>query len=60
MLRETSLTRMKPGCFFFFCSLPDKTHAFKGEKCTGGKQAKDRLTVLVAANMDGSENEPYC
>ena len=42
----------------FFRSLPDKTHALKGEKCTGGKQSKDRLTVLVAANMDGSEKLP--
>ena len=42
----------------FFRSLPDKTHALKGEKCTGVKQSKDGLTVLVAANMDGSEKLP--
>ncbi|XP_038077398.1 tigger transposable element-derived protein 6-like [Patiria miniata] len=29
--------------------------AFKGEQCHGGKQSKDRVTVLLCANMDGSE-----
>ncbi|XP_005102045.1 tigger transposable element-derived protein 4 [Aplysia californica] len=42
----------------FFRCLPDKTDTFKGKKCTGGQQAKDRLTVMVAANMDGSEKLP--
>ena len=31
---------------------------FKGAICTGGKKAKDRLTVLVAANMSGKEKLP--
>ena len=35
--------------------LPNKTMKFKGEKCVGGKMSKDRLTVMVAANMTGSE-----
>lgn len=39
----------------FFKATPDKTLKFKGEKCHGGKQAKDRLTVLVCANMSGTE-----
>lgn len=39
----------------FFRMMPDKTMKFKGEKCVGGKLSKERLTVLVAANMTGSE-----
>ena len=35
-----------------------KTHDFKGEACHGGKQAKDRLIVLVATNQTGSEKLP--
>nr|XP_050046565.1 tigger transposable element-derived protein 4-like [Dermacentor andersoni] len=35
--------------------LPSKSLSFKGEKCTGGKLSKDRLTVLIGANMTGSE-----
>lgn len=33
---------------------PDKTLRFKGEKCSGGKLSKVRITVLVTANMTGS------
>lgn len=39
----------------FFKCLPDKTLTFKDEKCHGGKHSKERLTVLLTANMDGSE-----
>lgn len=39
----------------FYRCLPNKTHTLKGENCVGGKNSKDRLTVLVAANMDGSD-----
>lgn len=35
--------------------MPEKTLQLKGEKCSGGKRSKDRLTLLVASNMDGSE-----
>lgn len=42
---------------FFKCT-PDKTFAFKGEKCSAGKHSKERITVLVGANMDGSEKLP--
>lgn len=42
----------------FFKCVPAKTLAFKGEKCSGGKLSKDRLTLLVGANMDGSEKLP--
>lgn len=38
--------------------LPDKTHAFKGEVCTGTKKSKERVTVLVCANMMGTEKCP--
>ena len=34
---------------------PDKSFTFKGEKCTGGKKAKERLTILVGAGMDGEK-----
>ena len=30
----------------FFNVLPDRTLAYKGESCHGGKHSKDRLTVL--------------
>ncbi|XP_047027976.1 tigger transposable element-derived protein 4-like [Helicoverpa zea] len=39
----------------FYKLTPDKTLKFKGEKCVGGKLSKERITVLVAANMDGTE-----
>ena len=38
--------------------LPDKTHAVSGETCTGGKMSKERVTILVCANMSGSEKLP--
>lgn len=41
----------------FFKALPDKTMTLKGEKCTGGKKAKQRLTILCCANMVG-DKEP--
>lgn len=39
----------------FYKVLPSKTLAFKGEACSGGKHSKDRITVLVGANMAGDE-----
>ena len=39
----------------FYRMAPDKTLAFTGEECHGTKQNKDRLTVMLCANMDGSE-----
>lgn len=39
----------------FYKMTPDKTLKFKGEKCSGGKQSKDRITVWVCANMTGTE-----
>ncbi|XP_066157788.1 tigger transposable element-derived protein 6-like [Euwallacea fornicatus] len=40
----------------FFRALPEKTFALKGEKCAGGKMAKERLTILHCTNM-ASEKE---
>lgn len=31
---------------------------FSGERCTSGKKSKERVTVLVGANMSGSEKLP--
>lgn len=42
----------------FFRCLPDRTLAFKGEQCSGGKLSKERITVLVGANMSGNEKLP--
>lgn len=39
----------------FFRCLPEKTLAFKDEKCHGGKRSKERITVMVAGNMTGTE-----
>ncbi|XP_069354655.1 tigger transposable element-derived protein 4-like [Maniola hyperantus] len=39
----------------FFNMAPDQTLKFKGEKCVGGKLFKERITVLVVANMSGTE-----
>ncbi|KAG8230187.1 hypothetical protein J437_LFUL006119 [Ladona fulva] len=42
----------------FWQLLPNKTMAFRGEQCTGGKKSKQRITLLVGANMSGSEKFP--
>lgn len=42
----------------FFECMPDRTFAYKGDACFGGKKNKERVTVLVGANMDGSEKLP--
>lgn len=39
----------------FYKCLPDRTMSFKNEKCHGGKHSKERVTILFAANMDGSQ-----
>ncbi|NXM72833.1 TIGD4 protein, partial [Serilophus lunatus] len=38
--------------------LPRNTFAFKGETCSVGKLSKERITVVVGTNMDGSEKLP--
>ena len=39
----------------FYNLMPARTLAFKGDNCHGGKKAKDRLTVLLCSNADGSD-----
>lgn len=41
----------------FYKLMPDRTLKFKGENCSGGKLSKDRITVMVAANMSGTEKK---
>ena len=52
--REEDIFNADETGLFYRC-LPDKTLAFKGEKCHGGKHSKERITLLLAANMNGSE-----
>jgi hypothetical protein len=42
----------------FYSMLPDKTYTFKGASCRGIKVNKERITVLVCANLDGTEKLP--
>lgn len=39
----------------FYRLMPDRTLAFKGESCHGGKKSKERLTALLCCNADGSD-----
>ena len=39
----------------FYKLLPNKTYRIRGEKFSGGKKSKERITVLLGGNMDGSE-----
>ncbi len=39
----------------FWKMLPEATLDVKGKKCSGGKQQKDRLTILFCCNSDGSD-----
>lgn len=39
----------------FYKCLPNNTLAFKNESCHGGKNSKERITVLLAANATGTE-----
>jgi hypothetical protein len=41
----------------FWRVLPNKTLHFKGDKCSGGKRSKERITVLLVANMAGTEKQ---
>ena len=42
----------------YWSLLPDKTHSVAGETCSGGKKSKERVTILVCINMNGSERCP--
>ncbi|XP_064461904.1 tigger transposable element-derived protein 4-like [Ornithodoros turicata] len=39
----------------YYQLIPQKTLTFSGDACTGGKHSKVRVTVLVGANMTGSD-----
>ncbi|GBL74588.1 Tigger transposable element-derived protein 6 [Araneus ventricosus] len=39
----------------FFKMLPERTLTSKGENCSGGKKAKQRILILLAANMNGTQ-----
>nr|XP_014351091.1 PREDICTED: tigger transposable element-derived protein 4-like [Latimeria chalumnae] len=39
----------------FYKLLPNRTLALKGEECHSGKHSKERITLLVGSNMDGTE-----
>ena len=39
----------------FYRLLPSKTYAEKNKKCFLGKKSKERITILLGSNMDGSE-----
>ena len=40
----------------FYKSLPHRTYCFDGDKPADSAKCKDRLTLLIITNMDGSEN----
>ncbi|XP_072141997.1 tigger transposable element-derived protein 6-like [Dermacentor andersoni] len=39
----------------FYQMLPGRTLALKGDDCRGGKQSKLRITILLCANLDGTD-----
>lgn len=39
----------------FYQMLPKRTLAQKGASCHGGKQSKQRVTMLLCVNMDGTD-----
>jgi len=42
----------------FYRLLPNKSLVEKSDQCSGGKQSKERLTVMVCANMSGTDKVP--
>jgi hypothetical protein len=42
----------------FFRLPPNKTLSLKGDPCNGGKNSKERITVLLACNADGTDKLP--
>lgn len=39
----------------FYKLLPDKTYTIKNEDCHGGKLSKERVTILLGANLTGND-----
>ena len=44
----------------FYQCLPNKTYHFKGQKCSGGKNSKVRLTGMAAGIVIGEKNSYVC
>ena len=42
----------------FFRALPDKSLSIKGEECKGGTRSKERLTVALCVNAEGTFEKP--
>ena len=42
----------------FFMLLPDRTYTFKGDNCHCRKRSKERITLIIGANMDSAEKLP--
>lgn len=42
----------------YYRALPTRTYALKNDKCPGRKTAKQRITILFCANMEGEKEEP--
>ena len=40
----------------FYKSLPHRTYCFDGDKPAGSAKCKDRLTLFIITNMDGSDH----
>ena len=58
-----SLSRYSPNDIYngdetalFYKSLPHRTYCFDGDKPAGSAKRKDRLTLLIITNMDGSDH----
>ncbi|VVC38848.1 Hypothetical protein CINCED_3A022601, partial [Cinara cedri] len=43
---------------FFFKGIPTESLVLKSESCSGGKKAKDHITVLICGNMAGEIRKP--
>ena len=42
----------------FYRAVPDRTLAIKGQECTGGKKAKERITLALCVSMTGEFERP--
>ena len=58
-----TLSRYSPNAIYngdetalFYKSLPHRTYCFDGDKPAGSAKRKDRLTLLIITNMDGSDH----
>ncbi|KAI6658851.1 Tigger transposable element-derived protein 4-like isoform X4 [Oopsacas minuta] len=56
LLQKTYLIRTRRGCISDVFLI--KGYSIKGTDLPGGKKAKDRITVMLCANMSGTEKYP--